>query len=147
MEPALSSLDSRYGFAPRRHLQDRAPGPGRRAVRLLATLAAAAATLCAIGPQHAWGQAASLDQYRFPAGTPTSAAGAGSNAGGSIPTPDAGARDAAGSASHVELPGGYPLTPPVLILAIVLVGGLAARGGMALGARRRSGSLTSAPGR
>jgi hypothetical protein len=101
-----------------------------RGVRLLAMLAAAAALVAAVAafanPGEARAQSAGLDEYRFPAGTTVHGPGRAS----------AGAEQPAGATDAVELPGGYPLTTPVLVLGILLGAGIAA--GLAVTLRRRA---------
>jgi hypothetical protein len=101
-----------------------------RGVRLLATLAVATSLVggfqAAGAPIQAHAQSAGLDEYRFPAGG--SAQGSGGLNGGSEQS------GAAGQA--VELPGGYPLTAPVVVLTALLLAGIAA--GAVLALRRRA---------
>ncbi len=99
-----------------------------RGVRLLATLAVAsslvAGVAAAYGPAGARAQSAGLDEYRLPAGTP-----AGGGKGG-------GTTQSGGAGDAVELPGGYPLTTPVVVMGSLLVIGLAT--GLAITLRRRA---------
>jgi hypothetical protein len=94
-----------------------------RSVRLLATLAVAtglAAVLPAVThPAAAAAQSAGLDEYRFPAGSAAQDpnGGAGSNA----------AKPSSSGSRAYELPGGYPVTLPVLVLGGLLVAGILAR--------------------
>ena len=104
-----------------------------RGVRLLATLAVAtslaAGLQAAAAPIPARAQSAGLDEYRFPPGGSTQGSG----------TPNGGAEQSGAAGSAVELPGGYPLTTPVVVLTALLVAGIAAGAVLALRRRARAG--------
>lgn len=101
-----------------------------RGVRLLATLAVATSLVAgfeaAAAPIRASGQSAGLDEYRFPAG------GSAQGPGG----PNGGSGLSGGAGETVELPGGYPLTTPVVVLTLLLVAGIT--GGAVVALRRRA---------
>lgn len=113
-------------------------GGGVRLLTILATATALAVVLLAgVGASDARAQSAGLDEYRFPAGTQVQAPGA---AGAQGPT-------SSGGAETMNLPGGYPLTPPVVVLTGVLVAGILLRLAVGVEQRRRSARSTSVPAR